>query len=64
MKPAMKKFATEYQAMKYANSTYKNYGFDASVFKMSKKGEKTKWGTLDPKSAGMKKVPGWQKWAK
>jgi hypothetical protein len=64
MKLAIQKFASEYQAMKYANKTYKNYGFDASVFKMSKKGEKTKWATLDPKKAGMKKVPGWQKYAK
>jgi hypothetical protein len=55
IKPKMKEFKTRQPAMKYAHNTYKKYGFNASVFKVSK-GKKVRYATLNPKSAGLKVV--------
>jgi hypothetical protein len=52
----MKEFTTKQAAMKYANKTYKQYGYDASVYKLSKKGKQTKYATIDPRKLKMTKI--------
>ena len=56
-KPNFKKFKTKSSAGKYAAKVYRDYGFDAGIYRIkNKKSKKVSYGVLKPKSAGLMRL--------